>query len=82
MLVLQEFVLIIREGISTLVLRLLIQELSLQEVGHLGGSCLIVVAVQTQILLGLLYTALGKKQLLVGFLHTVPGILHTNLQQL
>ena len=36
---------------------------------------------QTQVFLGLLNTALSELELLVSFLDTIPGILHTDLQQ-
>ena len=78
----QKFVLVIGVCIGATVERLLIEQLSLQQVAHLRGARLIIVTIQAQILLGLLNAALGYQELLARLLDVVPGVIHTYLQQL
>jgi len=72
---------IVGEGIDSPVHRLLVEHLGLEQVGHRRGSRIIKVAVQAQVLVGLLDALLGNLELLLGFLDAVPGILHPDLQQ-
>ena len=65
-----------------LVNRLLIEQLGFEEIGHARGASAIVVAIQAEVLLSLFDAASGEQELLVRFLYPVPGVLHTDLQEL
>ena len=54
--VFEQFVLIVGEGIGTLVARLLIEHLRFKKVAHLSDTGIVVIAVQAQVLLSLLNT--------------------------
>ena len=77
--VFQQFVLVIGKGIGVLIARLLIQQLSLEQIAHTRGAGAIVVAIQAQILFGLFDAALGQQQLLATLLYPIPCVLHTYL---
>ena len=62
--VFQQFVLIVGIGIGTMVERLLVEQLSFEQVTHLRGACLVVVTVQAKVLFGLLNASLGNLELL------------------
>ena len=80
--VFQEFVLVVGVGIGMFVARLLVEQLGFEQVAHLTGAGLVVVAIKTEILFSLFYRALGYLKLLVRLLDIVPRFLHANLQQL
>ena len=61
---------------------LLIEQLGFEKVGHARGAGTIVVTVQSQVLPGLLDATPGQQELLIGFLDSVAGVLHADLQQL
>ena len=64
MTVFQKLVMIVGEGIGVFVERLLVEQLGFEQVAHPRGTSTIVVAVQTQVLLGLplLVTAADSQQ--------------------
>jgi len=64
----QEFVLVVGEGIGTTVERLLVEQLGFEQVTHLRGACLVVVAIQTQVFLSLFNAAHGYLKLLARLL--------------
>lgn len=65
-----------------LVARLLVEKLGFEEVGHLAGAGTVVIAVEAEVLFRLLDAALGYVELLTGFHYAVPGVLHTDGEQL
>ena len=80
MAIFHQFGMVFGKGICTLVAGLLIEQLSLKEVGHGRDASLVVVAVQAQIFLSLLYALLCEFQLLICLLYPIPRVLHTYLQ--
>ena len=58
-----------------LVARLLIKQLGFEQVGHLAGAGMVVIAVEAEVLFRLLDAALGYVELLTGLHYAVPGVL-------
>jgi len=73
---------VVGEGIGMTVEGLLIEQLGFEQVAHLRGAGTIVVAVQAQVLLSLFDAVLSNVEELSGLNNTIPGVLHTDLQEM
>ena len=79
--VFEEFVVVVGHSVGLLITGFLIEQLGFEEVGHLRGTCLIEVTIQSQVLFCLFDAAFGDGELLAGFFDVVPSFLHADAEK-